>query len=1080
MISDFHKAFGDKFRGSREEIKTRSQVYLPLIEHLKHAYPDVSIVDLGCGRGEWLETLKENGFSALGVDLEEGVLAECRELGLSVQNAEALSFLKNLPDESQAVISSLHMAEHLSFENLKALVREALRVLRPAGLLILETPNPENIIVGSSSFYMDPTHQKPIPPHLLTFLPEYYGFKRVRILRLQGASTVTKTDEINLLNVLNGVSPDYAVVAQKQPDNESLYLDERFFSSEPGLTLEFLAASYEKQRQRQTRQLNTLQADVDRIKKRLDEGNTELQAIYNSRFWRLTWPLRKLTDSLKQLYHGLLQTKLRIIHLPKSSGRWLHKSHQPAVLPLQISWRLEGPFDSSYSLALLNRETALALEALGHQVSLHSTEGPGDFSPNTDFLRAHPELAKMYERSKEITQEKADIVSRNLFPPRVSDMGGNQNLVHNFAWEETAFPRDWVKNFNDHLQGVTCLSRHVLKIMVDNGVTVPLSISGCGVDHWERIKPDTSYPSPGREFRFLHVSSCFPRKGVDVLLKAYGTAFSADDPVTLIIKTFKNPHNETHRLLSEARAEKTGYPDVSIIEEDLTEGKLKALYQQCHALVAPSRAEGFGLPLAEAMLSGLPVITTAWGGQLSFCSDETAWLVEYRFEPADTHLGLYDSVWAEPDLNCLAHKMRNIYEMPPNERSRKPAAGRRLLLENYCWSKVTKRLVNSAHKWSYSPEPMDMRIGWITPWNTRCGVATYSEALIKNVPGQTTVLAPKTSLLTAKDGSNVKRCWEAGEHDSLALLDKTIKESGFNTIVIQFNYGFFNLENLRVFLEEQAASGRVVVVMMHSTTDPSHVPHMKLSVLAPSLARCHRVLVHSINDLNRLKDHGLVENVSLFPHGVPDFQASPVKKETSAAFKISSYGFALPPKGLLELIDAVSLLRKRSVNVSLSMINAEYPTESSKSLVGKAIARIKFHHLEQWIDICTDFLPDEESLRRLNQTDLLVFPYLHSVESSSGAVHTGLAAGVPVAVTPLAIFDDVKQAVHFLPGHTAHEIAEGIEILVRDSASGKEYIHEKKREAETWRDAHLYSQAGINLHGILTGLNNPSSNPDLP
>lgn len=162
MSSDFYRAFEDKFRGAREVIKARLKVYLPFIKPLKDIYPDASAVDLGCGRGEWLELLAENGFSAQGVDLDDGMLAACRELGLRVQTGEAVAFLKSLPDQSQAVISGFHLAEHIPFDDLQALVEESLRVLRPAGVLILETPNPENIVVGTSSFYLDPTHRKSV------------------------------------------------------------------------------------------------------------------------------------------------------------------------------------------------------------------------------------------------------------------------------------------------------------------------------------------------------------------------------------------------------------------------------------------------------------------------------------------------------------------------------------------------------------------------------------------------------------------------------------------------------------------------------------------------------------------------------------------------------------------------------------------------------------------------------------------------------------------------------------------------------------------------------------------------------
>jgi len=167
MKMDFYRAFEEKHRGPRELIKSRLQAYLPFITAIKNIYPQPKAIDLGCGRGEWLELLGEHGFDAQGVDLDDGMLKACREIGLNVHTGDAVSFLKNLPNDSQAIISGFHVAEHIPFDDLKILVEEALRSLKPAGLLILETPNPENIVVGTSSFYVDPTHIRPLPPLLL-------------------------------------------------------------------------------------------------------------------------------------------------------------------------------------------------------------------------------------------------------------------------------------------------------------------------------------------------------------------------------------------------------------------------------------------------------------------------------------------------------------------------------------------------------------------------------------------------------------------------------------------------------------------------------------------------------------------------------------------------------------------------------------------------------------------------------------------------------------------------------------------------------------------------------------------------
>ena len=115
---------------------------------------------------------------------------------------------------------------------------------------------------------------------------------------------------------------------------------------------------------------------------------------------------------------------------------------RPSALPAQISWRIEGPFDSSYSLALVNRELARALSAQGHRVALHSTEGPGDFAPNPAYLLAHPDLAEMHRQSALLAPLDAHVSSRNLYPPRVADMASRYNFLHAYGWEESGFPLD--------------------------------------------------------------------------------------------------------------------------------------------------------------------------------------------------------------------------------------------------------------------------------------------------------------------------------------------------------------------------------------------------------------------------------------------------------------------------------------------------------------------------------------------------------------------------------------------------------------------------------------------------------------
>ena len=215
MSDQFYRAFEEKFRGPRGLIQQRLEVYLPFVQPVCAAYPEALVLDLGCGRGEWLELLQKNSIAAMGVDLDTGMLAACQQINLKVQCQDALESLKQLEDGSASVVSAFHLVEHLPFDRVKDLVAECHRVLKPGGLLIMETPNPENFMVATHNFYLDPTHLRPIPPDLLAFVPEYLGYESVKILRLQETAGVKTHPNLSMLDVLTGASPDYAVVAQK-------------------------------------------------------------------------------------------------------------------------------------------------------------------------------------------------------------------------------------------------------------------------------------------------------------------------------------------------------------------------------------------------------------------------------------------------------------------------------------------------------------------------------------------------------------------------------------------------------------------------------------------------------------------------------------------------------------------------------------------------------------------------------------------------------------------------------------------------------------------------------------------------
>ncbi|KRB32101.1 MULTISPECIES: methyltransferase domain-containing protein [Mesorhizobium] len=215
-FDDLYKAFEDRFRGSRELVKDRLKIYLPLLAQVpRQAEGPTLAIDLGCGRGEWLEILAEAGFDATGVDTNARMAQEATDHGLKIELQDAIDYLGGRPNNSVAVISAFHMVEHVPTDYLIRLLDECNRVLTDDGLLILETPNPENISVGTHTFHLDPTHKRPLPPDLLEFLVGQAEFAETAILRLNGAPMIDAGPMERSIHLMFEVARDYACLARK-------------------------------------------------------------------------------------------------------------------------------------------------------------------------------------------------------------------------------------------------------------------------------------------------------------------------------------------------------------------------------------------------------------------------------------------------------------------------------------------------------------------------------------------------------------------------------------------------------------------------------------------------------------------------------------------------------------------------------------------------------------------------------------------------------------------------------------------------------------------------------------------------
>ena len=310
------------------------------------------------------------------------------------------------------------------------------------------------------------------------------------------------------------------------------------------------------------------------------------------------------------------------------------------------------------------------------------------------------------------------------------------------------------------------------------------------------------------------------------------------------------------------------------------------------------------------------------------------------------------------------------------------------------------------------------------------------------------------------------RTWNVGKDlNNLDGITRELKPWSVEALVIQFNYGFFNHFELNDFIQSLIAQGIVIIVDLHSTVDPyGDVENFRLADFLGALRKCHLILAHSSLDLDRLKALGLIKNVTLFPHGVVNkgHGLTPPRKQGIPPV-IASFGFCLPNKGLLELVEAVSLLKKESTPVRLLMVNAEHPAAESAAEVQKIKRAIEQLGLRDEVEMHTEFLDDNECLALLGKADLVVNPYQRTGESASGSARYGLTAGRPVAVTPLAIFDDLDDAVFHLPGIAPHEIAVGVASVLKHLKEGTETATRVKVAARQWIEEHDYSRQAIGL-----------------
>jgi len=232
MDDNFYYQLTHKLRGSSETvIKSLSKKYSKFLEVFSKSLLKKNALDLGCGRGEWLELLTKYDINSIGVDSNINFINDCNNKKLKTKKSDLLEYVKKQKKDSFSLITMFHVCEHLQHDYFLKLMKNLKRILVDGGILIIEVPNPENILVSSKFFYHDPTHIRPITSEYLSFLCEYFNFYRGKKTGFMKKINKSEYNNFSLIDFLQTVDDEYAFYFQKNGKKSLINHFNKFFSA---------------------------------------------------------------------------------------------------------------------------------------------------------------------------------------------------------------------------------------------------------------------------------------------------------------------------------------------------------------------------------------------------------------------------------------------------------------------------------------------------------------------------------------------------------------------------------------------------------------------------------------------------------------------------------------------------------------------------------------------------------------------------------------------------------------------------------------------------------------------------------
>jgi glycosyltransferase involved in cell wall biosynthesis len=327
-----------------------------------------------------------------------------------------------------------------------------------------------------------------------------------------------------------------------------------------------------------------------------------------------------------------------------------------------------------------------------------------NISPDSD-----PRFQRIVERIRKPLSGATDVHVRHYWPPDFNPPAEGRWVMIQ-PWEYGRLPAAWVEPMSTLVDEVWVYSRHLQKTYIASGVPsdlVKIVPAGVNSAQFHPAAPKYNINSE-KKFKFLFVGVAIWRKGIDLLLDAYRQTFSSKDDVVLIIKDL--PANVFYvdqgagKIIRQMQND-PGAPEIVHIEKPLETQEIPGLYSACDCLVHPYRAEGFALPVIEAMACGTPVITTAGGSTDDFCSPDGAFLIpaeRVEFKPSDIELASGGGWVLEPDFQVLKDHMVRVFNHEEEAKQRAVAISGDIR-RRYDWQTVAGTVIERIHQLSQKP-----------------------------------------------------------------------------------------------------------------------------------------------------------------------------------------------------------------------------------------------------------------------------------------------------------------------------------------------------------------------------------------